>query len=270
MAYLNDHPPARSQFRCPRRASESGVVVVHTAENTADTLGPDAGAEAVARFIQGRDDPGSYHDICDSDSNINLVDYSCEAFHVGVFSINWHSYGVSAACEADRWDAKSDEWRDGCLDQMAIAAHRYAGHLFRLRRIVIPARRISVDQARQGVPGFIAHGDLDPMRRHDPGAHFPWATFLRKFGNIHLAPPPAPPTPGVHTVAVNLRQLGITDHGGDVASLQILLLKKAGQPIRVDGDFGPATLEAVRNVQRFFGLTPDGVCGARTWPILFL
>lgn len=81
-------------------------------------------------------------------------------------------------------------------------------------------------------------------------------------------PPVAPPPPGVCEVKV--RVLGRGDKGGDVRSLQALLNAKAGKALTVDGDFGPKTDRAVRTVQRFFGLTADGIVGAKTWPCLFL
>ncbi len=56
--------------------------------------------------------------------------------------------------------------------------------------------------------------------------------------------------------------------GAHVAGAQGLLHVKAGQGLVVDGSFGPATEEAVRNLQRFFGLAVDGVLGAATWKIL--
>lgn len=289
MAYLDDHPPARAQFRCPRRMAPSGVVVAHTAENTADTVGPDAGAEAVASFIAHRtDQAGSYHDLVDSDSTVHLVRYECEAFHVAVFSMNQHSYGVSAACEADKWLQKSAAWREATVHNMAAAARNYANWLWLKRRIVIPARHITVEQARALVPGFIGHGELDPMRRHDPGAAFPWATFLSIYHDLgggdprQPIPPQHTPLPEGVTVPVSLRVLQAGMHGGDVKSLQALLVDKAGQggtldpgAIRsshagVDGKFGAHTDDAVRNVQRYFGLQADGVVGPKTWSTLFL
>jgi hypothetical protein len=182
MAYLDDNPPARRQFYCPRRddTQPSGVVVVHTAENTPDFVAFDGGAEAVARFIQGRDTPGSYHDLADSDSIIQLVRYECEAFHDAT-GTNRHSYGVSGATRADVWPLAPQEWRDGCVRNMALAARRYAAWLKARRGVVIPAKRISVASARNGTPGFISHAELDPTRRTDPGAGFPWTQFLTIF-----------------------------------------------------------------------------------------
>lgn len=53
--------------------------------------------------------------------------------------------------------------------------------------------------------------------------------------------------------------------GDDVRWLQQVLRDRAGQQIAVDGIFGPATDQAVRNLQRFFGLTVDGIVGPNTW-----
>jgi len=180
MGWLDTYPPKRSQFRRPRRANASGVVVVHTAENTPDYVAFDGGAEAVANFIRGRSDPGSYHDLADSDSAINLVSYDCEAFHDGTGS-NPHSYGVSVATRADVWPLAPRAWRDGAVRQAAMCTARYARWLKATQGIIIPARRISRAQSEARQPGFLAHGDRDPGRRHDPGLHFPWAAFLHAY-----------------------------------------------------------------------------------------
>lgn len=177
MSWLDTHPPARSQFRRPRRTKPSGVVVVHTAENTPDYVAFDGGAEAVANFIRNRTDPGSYHDLCDSDSSINLVGYDAEAFHDGTGS-NPHSYGVSIATRADVWPLAPRVWRDGAIRQAALATARYSRWIRSEYGIVIPARRITRVQSTEGVPGFISHAERDPERRHDPGDGFPWDMYL--------------------------------------------------------------------------------------------
>jgi hypothetical protein len=185
MAYLDDHPnPNQSQFRCPRREQPSGVCVVHTAENTPDTIAGDGGAEAVARFISTRDTPGSYHDLCDSDSIINLVRYECEAFHDATSHGNWHEYGVSGATRAAMWSQMTAAWRAGCVGNMAIAASRYAHWLHARRGILVPARRINRFQSESRMPGFISHAERDPARRTDPGRDFPWGDFLALFSDL--------------------------------------------------------------------------------------
>jgi hypothetical protein len=273
-SYLEDHPPARRQFYCPRRdgTEPSGVVAVHTAENTPDYVAFDGGAEAVANFIQHRDTPGSYHDLVDSDSRINLVRYECEAFHDGT-GTNRHSYGLSAATRADVWPLAPQAWRDACVHNMALAAANYARWLRARRGITIPARWVTADQARAKVPGFVRHSQLDPTRRSDPGVHFPGPTFLAQYAASIGAPAPAPPpapAPIGGSVTVNLPILRRGNRGGAVRSLQALLNSKASARLTVDGAFGPATEAAVKRVQAYFKLPADGIVGARTWPLLFL
>lgn len=179
-AYLVANPPRIRQYRRPRRQKASGVCVVHTAENLPDLDGVDGAAEAVAGFIVSRVDYGSYHDLCDSDSIVDLVPYDAEAYHDGTGS-NPHSYGVSGATQAHRWPTLPLLRRRAIVRNMAKAAARYAAWLESTEGIVIPARRITREQSELLVPGFLAHGDRDPNRRTDPGKAFPWDYFLRCF-----------------------------------------------------------------------------------------
>lgn len=180
MAYLLDHPPASPQFRRPRREKPSGVVVVHSAENVPDINPPDTGAEQVAGFIARRSDPGSYHDLVDSDSIVQLVPYDAEAFHDATGS-NRHAYSVSGAFRVSTWGDMPQSWRNAVVRNMAIAARGYAAWLEGNYGIVIPARRISREESEARIPGFISHAERDPANRTDPGPEFPWDQFLAEF-----------------------------------------------------------------------------------------
>jgi peptidoglycan hydrolase-like protein with peptidoglycan-binding domain len=71
------------------------------------------------------------------------------------------------------------------------------------------------------------------------------------------------------------RNLTVGDHGTDVAIVQAvydLMIATMnppqgpmGAPITVDGDFGPNTRTAVRNIQSYFGIGVDGVVGPNTY-----
>jgi hypothetical protein len=170
------------------------VFVVHTAENTPDFVAFDGGAEAVARFIRTRPGPGSYHDLADSDSTMNLIRYGCEAYHDGTGS-NPHSLSVSIATRADVWPLAPQKWRDGAIEQAARAAARQATWLKQQTGIVVPARRITRAESERKVPGFISHAQRDPRRRSDPGDDFPWTQFLDRYRSLMGGTPPKPPAP---------------------------------------------------------------------------
>lgn len=194
-AYLIENPPHLRQFR-ERGAKPTGLIVVHTAESTPDWVGPDAGAEAVARFIQGRDTFGSYHWLVDSDTIILLVPLALQAYGDGTGS-NPVAIHVSAATQAAKWDAAPDEWKVETVKNMAAAAARSAQWLKSEHGITVPAKRVTKAQSDAGQAGFISHGERDPGRRSDPGATFPWTLFLDEFAAIM---DPAQPTPGISRV----------------------------------------------------------------------
>lgn len=183
MAWLDDHPPRTQQFRCPRRERPSGVIGVHTAESFPDETGPDSGAENVADFIRRRSSYGSYHYLADSDSIVHLIRLGCVAYHIATHGLNEHSIGISAATQAHKWDDLDPQWVDATVRNMARAAARAARWLQDEYGITVPARRISLSQARRKEPGFIAHADADPDRRTDPGSSFPWSTFLAYYAD---------------------------------------------------------------------------------------
>lgn len=176
MAYLDDHPPARTQFR-QRYATPTGLIVVHTAESALDAIGEDTGAEGVADFIRRRSEPGSYHRLVDSDSIVALVRFEMAAYGDGTGS-NEFAIHLSFACRAADWPGMDPARREAFLVNGARAAREAAGWLEREHRRAVPARRVTRDQSDQGAAGFISHGERDPGRRTDPGPAFPWDRFL--------------------------------------------------------------------------------------------
>lgn len=202
-AYLIDHPPRRDQFR-RRSQTISGVIVVHTAENIPDTIGPDGAAEAVARFIQGRSDPGSYHSLSDSDSEVELVPWQLAAYGDGTGS-NEHAIHISAATRAAQWARMSREWKTGTVRNMARAAHRYSNALESVHGVRIPARRVTKAESDRRKEGFISHGERDPGRRSDPGPDFPWDMFFDFYTDLEN-----PGGGAVETRVSKFREQGIT------------------------------------------------------------
>lgn len=68
-------------------------------------------------------------------------------------------------------------------------------------------------------------------------------------------------------ISVTVKQLSRGSKGASVKALQILLIGYGFScgGYGADGDFGGQTEEAVRRYQAARDLTPDGVCGPKTW-----
>lgn len=183
--YLLDHPnPHAKPDRDGRyhgyssRSQPVRVIVIHTAENTPDSVGADGGAEAIARYQARVDRPSSYHDIVDSDSHISLLPWDHTAFHAR--NANSWSIGLSMATKAALWPSMPARWTEGTLENLATVAAAAVRWVRATYGIEIPTLTISKHAAVNGQAGFIAHGTLDPGRRSDPGATFPWGRFLSK------------------------------------------------------------------------------------------
>jgi peptidoglycan hydrolase-like protein with peptidoglycan-binding domain len=72
---------------------------------------------------------------------------------------------------------------------------------------------------------------------------------------------PASANPGVWP-------LGVGSQGQGVRCVQTFLTTYAGQNIAVDGYYGPATKQAVVNLQHWGGLWPDGAVGKNTGDLI--
>lgn len=184
-ALLETRRPARAQYDTRRELVTA--YLVHTAESILDELGPDTGAEGVAEFIATRSDAGSYHDLADSDSQVQVIPERWQAFHCRG-GVNPWSMGLSFACRAVDWPRMTPERRAAFIRNGAqIAARRilwieaqpgWAAYAKARGYASFPVRTITRAQAWDGEAGFVGHGQMDPGRRSDPGSLFPWADFL--------------------------------------------------------------------------------------------
>ncbi|MCA1570078.1 MAG: hypothetical protein LC798_07100 [Chloroflexi bacterium] len=182
MAWLNDNPPVRPQFRHPRRAKCTGCIVLHSAESQADVSPPDTGAENVARFIRTRADVGSYHVICDSDTAIQLVEFGDEAYQDGTGSNPW-AIGISGAFQAHQFAGQPEVWKRAVVDQMAKAVKRAADWVDATYGVTVPPASLTKAQSDAGKPGLIPHALRDPGRRSDPGGEA-FARVLARYAQL--------------------------------------------------------------------------------------
>lgn len=97
---------------------------------------------------------------------------------------------------------------------------------------------------------------------------------VRRLSATSPGPAPAPVDWVALRRAINAAKKSVLrrgDKGDNVTFLQagINQLTKTDS-LKVDGDFGPATEEAVRNLERRFGLKVDGVAGPEVWAFLYV
>jgi N-acetylmuramoyl-L-alanine amidase len=110
--------------------------------------------------------------------------------------------------------------------------------------------------ARHPIPSHrvLAHSDVAPQRKEDPGENFPWAR-LAQAGVGHYVPP-VPIRDG--------RFLTPGEEGQPVEALQAMLALY-GYEVPVDGVYGPVTEAVVRAFQRHFRpARVDGIADAST------
>ncbi len=290
-AYLIDNPPKRDQFRTTRRARPTGCIVVHTAETTADFTPPDSAAENVANFIRTRTTAGSYHDLADSDSIIQLVPYDYEAYGDATGSNRFATH-VSGAVQAGKWDTYPKAHADAVVKKMAAAAARQAKWVKAKYGITVPAKRITKAESDAGLPGFISHGDRDPATRSDPGRTFNWVLFLSEYSRLMNIPPVAPtapkPKPVATTrdiprtkrvqIALETAADGMWGNGTDALAMMMRAAARGAIVNKVqvqkivdvtpDGIWGPMSKAAlvrwVKAFQAILGVAADGAWGPNT------
>lgn len=150
------------------------------------------------------------------------------SFGIGqVLGENWHELGYADAAEFMR----ANNTLDGQID--AMMRFIIANHLD--------------DELRDGRWAAFARGYNGPKYREN---HYD--TDLAKLADYYGGSASGPD---------GMLRLGAK--GAKVRELQALLVR-AGQTIKVDGDYGPATKKAVMAFQEENGLTVDGVAGPET------
>ena len=140
------------------------------------------------------------------------------------------------------------------------------------RKYKIPVTWLYAADLKAGKRGITTHDAVSKAFKRgshwDPGTGFPIERYLslvrKKLGQ---APPPAEPPPPLKQSPPLLR---IGSEGWHVTRLQRLLRQHGlfPEPAKIDGDFGEITEAAVKALQEFSDLEPDGIVGPLTWQAL--
>jgi len=156
----------------------------------------------------------------------------------------WHA-GVSF------WAGETDINSCSIGIEIANPGHDYGYPDFPKRQIAAVTALCRSIQTRHTVPParVLAHSDIAPARKQDPGEKFPWRTLADS--GVGLWVKPAPITEGG-----TLFSLG--DRGDAVAAMQEEL-SKYGYGIAISGTYDSVTQAVVRGFQRHF--RPERVDG---------
>jgi N-acetyl-anhydromuramyl-L-alanine amidase AmpD len=245
------------------RSNAIDVLVIHTMESPEK---PDT-AESVANWFAGPTAPqASAHYCIDSNSIVQCVHDTDVAWHAPGANHNGlgFEHAGRAAQTKDDW---SDDYSTAMLDLSAqLVAQKCEEHHIPVTWLQ-PA---DLRAGRRGITGHVQVSDAFKRSDHrDPGTSFPVQQYLalvRKHMGGSFVPvhehhakdkaPTQDPT------------LSEGAHGYQVKRLQRLLAQHGFDPGAADGDFGPATLKAVKAAQKANGLDTDGIAGPLTWHAL--
>ena len=184
-------------YRAGRRAAVDQVVL-HTTEggleSSLDTLTDPA--RQVIVDGQAENARVSAHYLVSERAIYQLVDDNDEAWHAGQH--NRHTIGVEVVGEAD--DPRT--WSGAIVSQLG----RLVAWLSTEYGIPLEYR---ADASEPDIArGFVAHGALDPARRHDPGIWFPWPEVRAAALRVQSGAPPAS-TDGAGVIALLIIAIGL-------------------------------------------------------------
>ncbi|MFD1332057.1 N-acetylmuramoyl-L-alanine amidase [Methylopila musalis] len=191
-------------------------------------------AEACDRLCSGESGVSCHYVVLEDGRVLQLVPEARRAWHAGVSTwegetnVNARSIGVEIANPGHPHGYPD-------FPEVQIAA------VIALARDICARNQIRPERV-------LAHSDVAPARKIDPGEKFPWARLAAE-GVGHLTPPgPIEDDAG----------LTVGDEGDPVEQLQTLL-SLYGYGVEIDGRFTVATATVVRAFQRHF--RPERVDG---------
>jgi N-acetylmuramoyl-L-alanine amidase len=222
----------------PRRGfSRAGMIVLHY-------TGMETGEGAEAWLCNPSSEVSSHYLVHEDGRVVQMVRETDRAWHAGrgswhgLTDINSQSIGIEIV-------------NPGNLAGYPPFADAQIGSVIRLCRDI--SARLDVPKER-----ILAHSDVAPGRKIDPGPAFPWS-ILHAAGVGHLPEPVAVP---------DIAALSPGDHGDAVERLQSML-QLYGYGVEITGVFDPVTKSVVEAFQLHFRqrLT-DGIADGETQALL--
>ena len=217
----------------PRRGGAPDMLLLHY-------TGMDDTAAALARLCDADSKVSAHYLVFEDGRIVQMVAEGARAWHAGAAGwrhdtdINSRSIGVEIANPGH--DFGMPDFPPAQID--AVIA---------LGRDIVARRRIPADRV-------LAHSDVAPTRKNDPGEKFPWRRLAEAGIGLWVAPAPIADGP----------YLATGDCGARVSELQALL-GDYGYPLAMSGRYDPATAATVAAFQRHFRpARVDGVADPST------
>jgi N-acetylmuramoyl-L-alanine amidase len=230
MSVKPDSPLATTFLASPNhdaRTSRTDILLMHYTGMTTEE-------EALARLTDPEAKVSSHYFVYEDGRIAQLVPEARRAWHAGESSwkgatdINSRSIGIEIANPGHEYGYR--DFPDAQIEA-AIALCRDI-----VKRHSIPRERV------------LAHSDVAPARKNDPGERFPWARLAA--AGVGLWVEPAPIAAG--------RTLSANDRGSEVEDLQRRLVR-FGYGLEVTRFYDDSTRNVVTAFQRHF--RPDRVDG---------
>jgi N-acetylmuramoyl-L-alanine amidase len=204
--------------------------------------GMETGEAAIARLRDAEAKVSSHYVVEEDGRVFALVAEERRAWHAGLswwrghLSLNDRSIGIEIVNPGHEWG-----YRDFPAVQIEAVITLCQGIL---GRHPIPARNV------------VAHSDVAPERKQDPGERFPWATLAE--AGIGLWPGEAPDE------ALALPPLSIGDQGSGVVGLRAVL-RRIGYRVAAEGAYDRTVALAITAFQRHWAQhRTDGVADGET------
>jgi N-acetylmuramoyl-L-alanine amidase len=243
MTFRADSPTVKNVAPSPNhdaRTSRIDILLLHY-------TGMQTAAEALARLTD-REAKVSSHYFVDEDGRIDqLVPEARRAWHAGEASwkgavdINARSIGIEIVNPGHEYGYR--DFPDAQID--AVIA---------LCRDILARRHIRRERV-------LAHSDVAPTRKNDPGEKFPWARLAAAGIGLWVEPSPivAGRTFSANDKGAEVKQLQkqlarfgydlkVTGHYDDNTRSVVTAFQRHFRPARVDGLADPSTVETLRRL----------------------